>query len=99
MLALHYPLLFWSIALIPNVAFLLAINRFCKQQAISSLPWMGATLLMPFVSIPALYARFQPEEKQQAVFGRLFFMMLIMNLVFVFVAKVVDVSGHLQLTH
>jgi hypothetical protein len=51
------------------------------------------------VSIPALYARFQPEEKQQAVFWRLFFMMLIMNLVFVFVAKVVDVSGHLQLTH
>ena len=98
MLELNFPLLFFTIALIPNVAFLLAIHRFCKRRELNSLPWMSATLVAPFISIPSLFARFQPEEKQQQVFWKLFAMMMILNALFLFVAWVVDRSGTLQLS-
>jgi hypothetical protein len=97
MLDLNFPVLFFAIAMIPNVAFLLAIYRFCKRREVNSLPWMSFALFAPFISIPSLFARFQPEEKQQQVFWKLFIMMLILNALFLFVAFVVDRSGAIQL--
>ncbi|MFN9692029.1 MAG: hypothetical protein ACK551_08030 [Vampirovibrionales bacterium] len=97
MFKLNYPLLFFAIALIPNVSFLLATFRFCKRRHLQSLPWVASTFVMPFIAVPSLYARFQPEDKQQAIFWRLFAMVLIMNLLFLFVAGVVENSGSLEL--
>ncbi|MFN7311611.1 MAG: hypothetical protein ACK5T0_09635, partial [Vampirovibrionales bacterium] len=57
----------------------------------------ASTFVMPFIAVPSLYARFQPEDKQQAIFWRLFAMVLIMNLLFLFVAGVVENSGSLEL--
>ena len=97
MFKLQTPLLFFAIALIPNVSFLLATLRFCKRLHLPSVPWMASTFLVPFIAVPSLYARFQPESKQQGVFWKLFTMVLAMNLLFLFVAWVVEHASSMQL--
>lgn len=91
-LSLRYPLVFWSIALLPHVFFLLHIFRFCKQRHMPALPWMGASMVVPFIAIPSLYARQQDEATQQKTFWRLFVTALLLELTFFFVAFVVDVA-------
>jgi hypothetical protein len=94
---LHTPLLFWSIVLIPNLSFLLVVNRFCHKRGMSSTPWLGTSVIAPFVVVPALFARAVPEDRQQGTFWKFFILILLLNLTFLAMAYVVDVSANIQL--
>jgi hypothetical protein len=91
------PLLFWSIVLIPNLSFLLVVYRFCQRRSMNLLPWMSTSVIAPFVAVPALFARAVPESRQQSTFWKFFLLILGLNLTFLFIAYVVDISGSLRL--
>lgn len=91
------PLLFWSIVLIPNISVLLVVSRFCEKRGMNRAPWLGTSMLAPFVVVPALFARAVPENRQQATFWKFFTLMLGLSLTFLVVAYVVDVSSSMRL--
>jgi hypothetical protein len=92
MMSLRYPVVFWMIALIPHMVFLLPVFRYCKRKEVDCLPWMGASFVVPFIAIPSLFARFQPESRQQWTFWRLCITFLILDVIFFAVARLVDVA-------
>jgi hypothetical protein len=94
---IHTPLLFWSIVLIPNISFLLVVSRFCQKRGMNSTPWLGTSVVAPFVVVPALFARAVPESKQQGTFWKFFVLILVLNVTFLAMAYVVDASAKIEL--
>jgi hypothetical protein len=88
MFSIKYPLVFWSILLLPNVFFLVPVMQFCKKRNLPAAPWVSGSFLAPCLAIPSLWAREQREEMQQKTFWKFFIMALVLEIMFAALAYV-----------